>query len=277
MLRHMDTKRLISRVGYAAHAVVYLLVGSFAIATGLGVRGRQPEGSAGAISELASGPFPIIILTTLAVGLIAYSFMRFWQGLFNPTNQENNASGIAARAGCLVSGTAYAALAFYTLSLIYTWPNRLIGLTPASSSQGESDSTKELTAAVMSNTGGRWMIAIAGVVVCAVAIAQLVKAIKADFMQQLDVDEKKKAWIEPLGRIGYAARSVIYFIIGGFLVVAAYRADPSNAEGLSGALGKLLEQPYGPWLLTAVGAGFIAFAVFRLIFARYATTPERHS
>ena len=38
-----------------------------------------------------------------------------------------------------------------------------------------------------------------------------------------------------------------------------YSAD---AVGLDGALGRLAHEPYGPYLLGAVAAGFFAFAVF---------------
>jgi hypothetical protein len=73
----------------------------------------------------------------------------------------------------------------------------------------------------------------------------------------------------PLGRLGFAARGVIFVVIGGFLVLAALRSSSSQVRGLGGALEALEAQPYGWALLAVTAAGLIAFGLFGLVQARY--------
>ena len=54
-----------------------------------------------------------------------------------------------------------------------------------------------------------------------------------------------------------------------FLLKAAYDYKANEAIGLDGALAKLYNGAYGPWLLGAVALGLIAFGCFSLVEARY--------
>ena len=54
------------------------------------------------------------------------------------------------------------------------------------------------------------------------------------------------------------------------LLVAAVKVDPEAAGGLDAAIQTLLGLAFGPWLVGAVGIGFIAYGVFCLFRAKYA-------
>ena len=54
-----------------------------------------------------------------------------------------------------------------------------------------------------------------------------------------------------------------------FLVKAAVEYKANEAIGIDGALAKLYDRPYCPWLLGAVAAGLIAFGIFSITEARY--------
>ena len=71
------------------------------------------------------------------------------------------------------------------------------------------------------------------------------------------------------GRLGYAARGVVYSIIGVFLIQAALTYNPQRAGGLGEALQALGKASYGPYVLGAVAAGLIAFGIYALALARY--------
>ena len=71
------------------------------------------------------------------------------------------------------------------------------------------------------------------------------------------------SWIEILARAGYAARGVVYVIIGFFAVLAAW--GPSEIKGTEGALQAILSQPSGTLLVWIVGMGLAAFAIWRLV------------
>jgi Na+/proline symporter len=78
-----------------------------------------------------------------------------------------------------------------------------------------------------------------------------------------------KTWITWIGTFGHLARMVVFGLVGIFLVKAAVDYNPNKAVGLDGALAKLANQTYGPWLLGIVASGLVAFAVYSLSDARY--------
>ena len=69
--------------------------------------------------------------------------------------------------------------------------------------------------------------------------------------------------IEILARTGYAARGVVYLVIGYFAVRAAL--GPSEAKGTEAALVSILAQPFGNVLLWIMAFGMAAFCVWRLV------------
>ena len=72
-----------------------------------------------------------------------------------------------------------------------------------------------------------------------------------------------------LGVFGHVARAVVFALIGYGLIKAAIDYDPDKAIGLDGALRKLANASYGPWLLGLVAAGLVGFAAYSMADARY--------
>lgn len=52
------------------------------------------------------------------------------------------------------------------------------------------------------------------------------------------------------------------------VVIGAVQYDPNTAGGLDTALHALASQPFGPWLLSAVALGLIAFGGYLAVRAR---------
>src|SRR3954468_22672985 len=67
---------------------------------------------------------------------------------------------------------------------------------------------------------------------------------------------------EVLARFGYAARGVVYLIIGFFSGGAAFGSG--RPSGKKEALRALLSQPAGDILLGAVAVGLVGFSVWRV-------------
>src|SRR4028118_482556 len=67
-----------------------------------------------------------------------------------------------------------------------------------------------------------------------------------------------------LARFGYAAKGVVYIIIG---VLAAYEAFTSGGRTTDsrGALEEIMIQPYGKYLLGAVAIGLAGYALWRFV------------
>jgi len=98
------------------------------------------------------------------------------------------------------------------------------------------------------------------------------KAATTDFRQEVDtgrMDPKTETLVVSLGRIGLAARAVVFGIIALFLYQAGATGNADKAKETGGALTHLARQPYGLTLLSIVAIGLAAYGVFMLITARY--------
>ena len=73
-----------------------------------------------------------------------------------------------------------------------------------------------------------------------------------------------EAAIQISARLGYAARGLVFVIVGGFAVLAALDAR-SPIVGTRGAMQSLLTHPFGRALLWAIAAGLFCFACWRAI------------
>jgi hypothetical protein len=62
---------------------------------------------------------------------------------------------------------------------------------------------------------------------------------------------------------------VVAGLVGVFLIKAAVDFNPTNAVGLDGALAKLAQASYGPYLLAVVATGLVAFGLYSISDARY--------
>jgi hypothetical protein len=110
---------------------------------------------------------------------------------------------------------------------------------------------------------GDLALAIAAAVLAGAGLVQLWKAASCSFLRHLDeaANQPISKW---LGRIGYAARGIVFLTVGWLLAKAALDHDPTQAGGLEQALDALR----GP-LEVPVAAGLALFGAYSLIEARY--------
>jgi hypothetical protein len=110
------------------------------------------------------------------------------------------------------------------------------------------------------------------VVLIGVAGYQAYKGLKKKFLENSKTEQmsgKVQRVFTALGVFGHVARAVVFTLIGYGLIKAAIDYDPDKAVGLDGALLKLANASYGPWLLGIVAAGLIGFAAYSVADARY--------
>lgn len=79
--------------------------------------------------------------------------------------------------------------------------------------------------------------------------------------------------IEPLARLGYASKALIYAIVG-MLAVAAAANRGGQVTDTSGALKVVLSQPFGRVLLFVLAIGLCGYAAWRLLDSL--RDPDRH-
>src|SRR5215210_1527666 len=248
----------LARFGYAARGVVYALIGVLAIQAAFFGRG-QTTGPAGAIETIADKSKLLLVL--IAIGLLGYALWRFVQGIFDPENKGRDAKGLVKRGAMIASGIVYAGFALLAF--------RLITQSGASAGAGGNQST---TAKLLSLPFGRALVILAGIAVIVSALQQMYEAYTKKFQrrmktQEMSPDEQRLAI--HTGQLGLAARGVAFLISGWFLIKAALSYDPSQAQGLGGALETLARQPSGPWLLGLVALGLVAYGAYSFLQARY--------
>mgnify|MGYP002779410130 CR=1 FL=1 len=78
-------------------------------------------------------------------------------------------------------------------------------------------------------------------------------------------------WIERLARFGYAAKGVVYIVVG-YLAFEASRGD-GEATDSGGALQTIVSQPFGKALLWLIATGLVGYTVWRFVAA--GLNPER--
>ncbi|WP_338361699.1 DUF1206 domain-containing protein, partial [Enterococcus faecalis] len=134
---------------------------------------------------------------------------------------------------------------------------------------------QQRTAGVFGWPGGRWLVALAGLVIVGVGVYHVYKGLSRRFLKQIDLAQappRTRALVEKLGLVGFPGKGLALAVVGGRLVYAAVTFDPARASGLDGALRTILGAPFGQVLLTLVALGIAAFGAFCLVRARY---PER--
>lgn len=78
------------------------------------------------------------------------------------------------------------------------------------------------------------------------------------------VHEQPAKWIERLARFGYAAKGVVYLIVGVLAFQAAFNWG-GRITGSQGAFRTIENQPFGNVLLFLVGVGLLGYVVWRFV------------
>jgi hypothetical protein len=251
---------LLARVGYAAKGVVYIVAGALAVMTAAGAGGELTD-ARGALRSIAGQPYGQVLLAIVAAGLAAYVLWRFVQSITDADGKGRSLKGLALRTGYFASGVIYAGLALAAARIV-------LG---ADEPAGENV-TRSWTARLMSMPAGDLLVTLAGIGVIGYGLHQIYKGYSAKFVKKLklpEIEDGARDWAVLVGRVGYAARGVVFLVIGLFLIQAARRHDPGEAQGLDGALQALARQSFGPYLLGAVAAGLVAYGIYALVEGRY--------
>lgn len=264
MTQHLSKKpstwvERLARFGYAAKGVVYGIVGLLAAQVAVSSGGRTTD-TKGALQTIVRQPFGKVLLSIVAIGLLGYVLWQFVQAIKDPENKGTDVKGILRRIGYAVSGIIYAGLAFSAVQIIL------------GSGGGNSDSTEDWTARLLSQPFGQWLVGTVGVFNIGLGFYQFYRAFSAKFRKKLNfnqLSDTKEKWVISISRFGLAARGVVFCVIGFFLIQAARQSDASQAQGLGEALQTLEQQPYGAWILGIVALGLVAYGIYMVMQARY--------
>jgi uncharacterized protein DUF1206 len=247
----------VARAGLAARGVIYILIGWLAVEVALGHGSHHRPSQQGALRLLAGTPYGLVTLWLLGLGFAGYSLWRLSEAAFGVTGEGTSAG---PRLKSLARAVVYAFLAYLTFAII------------AGAAGSQARGQQDLTASLMHEPGGRWLVGLAGLVVLIVGLALAREGMNREFMRHLRVRQmsrKTRDVVERLGVIGITARGVVFAIVGMLIIDAAVTFDAKKSGGLDKALLTLRHQAFGPLLLLIVAAGVLIFGVYGLCEARW--------
>lgn len=248
-----------ARFGYAACGVVYVAIGTAALAVAVGLA-EEPAGSHGVMRLLAEQPLGPFVLAALGIGLAGYAALNFAGAISDPEGRGVSLWAIMIRSVDALTGALYVALAVAALGTVID-PAREV-----------TDVAVMWASKILSLPAGSWLLASLGAVLILSGGYLFHRALQEKFGEMLDRRELSRGSrrvIALAARAGTAARGLIFAICGLLVVRAALDSSPEIVGDAGDALTMIRDAAFGPLLLAVVGAGFVAYGAYQLAKARY--------
>jgi hypothetical protein len=233
----------LARLGFAVRGLLYVTIAVLVIAAG------RNEDLTGALEYLGHGVGRGLLMVMVA-GLGGYGLWRLGDAAFGMDSGTGHPKAWKRRIAAAGSGSIY-------LFLAYKAARIMIG--------GHADAAgpQQNAATALQMPGGPYLLGAAALVGVGAGFVQFHKAATCSFLRHLD-DRAKGGWVELLGRAGYAARGIIFLMVGYLLARAALYHSPAEAGGLKQALAALASPVRYP-----VAGGLLLFGFFSMVEARY--------
>ena len=247
---------VVARSGFAVMALLHIVIGAIAVALVFGAPGQTEP--TGAIEQLAANPWGPAVMWA---AFIACAGLSLWQ--LSEATLRARSLPRRRRLGKLVS-SGFLSIAYGSVGLSFA------GF--ALGNRGDSgDSTRDFSTVLVRSPYGVPVLIALGLTIIGIGGYFIVKGVGKKFKEELAHFEgtRRGHLISSLGVAGHIAKGLALMLTGLLFVIAAATNDPGSSTGLDGSLKALRDHPYGPALLLAIGAGFIAYGAFALLRARF--------
>ena len=252
-----------AKFGWLAKGAVYVLMGLTAFTIGRRRPTTDDASPEGAIAQLRSTQFGTALIWALVVGLVLYVA---WRLLSAGMIRGNKPKDWLQRVGFLFSAAFYAVLAFTAVGAVMHGKE-------TATNKGDKNTVERLSAWMLAQPVGRWLLMLAGVVVIGVGVFFIVdKGIKKSFLKELDLSgtpEAERKAIRTAGTVGWISRGVATAAVGFFVAQAAWRYDSQTARGFDNAFRELATHQVGAIAVLITGAALVVYGVFCALIVRH--------
>ncbi len=231
------------RIGFLGRGLLYILIAVLVLGTG------RTEDLTGALAYLNRGSGRLLLLG-IAAGMLAYALWRLADAAFGMENPGSSRKALLKRAVAGLLGSIYLYLAYKAARLLLA-------------DQAASATTEQSADTLLDLPGGHVVLFLVALLLAVAAVYQFVVAAKCSFLRRLD-SRAKTPVVEWLGRLGYAARGVIFLIIALLIGRAAIDGRSNEVAGMEQALDFLSGST-----LYAVTLGLLLFGAFSIVEAAF--------
>ena len=233
----------LARFGFVTRGLLYIVIAWLVIRTG------RTEDLTGAMEYLAHGSGRGLMIFLVA-GMSGYGLWRLSDAAFGMDSGRHHPKAWRRRVAAGSSGIIYLFLAYKALRV-------MLG------QSGHVGGVQQNAATALHMPAGDLALLIGAAVLAGAGVVQLWKAASCSFLRHLD-PAARAPLAKWLGRIGYAARGIVFLTAGWLLARAALDRSAAEAGGFEQALDALR----GP-LQFPVAAGLALFGAYSLVEARY--------
>jgi hypothetical protein len=234
----------LTRLGFAARGFLYILIGLLVVLTG------RTEDLTGALEYVGEGSGKLLLIA-LAAGLATYGLWRLSDAALGTEHRGSDWKTLGKRAVAGGIGAVYLYLGYKALRVVFA-------------DRAGGAGTEQQADTVLDLPGGELVLFAAAGALAVAGANQLWTAYGCRFMRRLQEGAGGQAWIKWMGRLGYAARGVIFLVVAWLI----FRAAADHAASEAGNLEKALDVLRGPFLVP-IALGLFLFGAFSLVEARF--------
>jgi hypothetical protein len=243
---------LLTRWGFIANAIVYLIVGALAVRWALGEGGRltDPEGAFVAIQRESGNAF----LIALIPGFFSYALWRVLAAIYDGDGDGRSAGGIASRMFGLIKGGLYAALGMDAVRLAF----------------GTSHASQAWATRLASSPAGPPIMFVVGAGLFLFACYEMYRAYAAQLSQRLrlhDISPRARHWVVGISRFGIGARALVIGAFGWLVIRAVMSGHAERTPRPTETIHTAAQSQ--PLLYVLIGAGLIAYGAYLIVLSRY--------
>lgn len=237
----------------AVHLLLAWLIGSLALGESEGKASKN-----GALGQVKEQPWGETLLWVMAFGFVALTVWQLIDAIAGHRTSKGTKRSFR-RATSVVKAGIYAFFAYGA------WKVGTQG------SEGK-DGTEPFVAKILGLPAGQLLVGVGGLAIAVWAVALIRSGITNKFTEHLSAEARTSDLSDTyirIGTLGYIGKGVALLAFAGLILWAAKTSDPEKSGGLDEAMRKILEQPYGSYMLLAIATGLACYGLFCFARARH--------